>query len=116
MVPNHDGRAGCAAILLSEGVSFETFDWSALLAYARQALVKEAVPVFVRVVKNSSRTDNEKQNKGPLKEEGIAVASFGEKLVGGEGDVMMWLKPGSNTYERFGLEELENMKAGRVTI
>lgn len=116
LVPNHDGRAGCAAILLSEGVSLETFDWSALLAYARQALVKEAVPVFVRVVKNSSRTDNEKQNKGPLKEEGIAVASFGEKLVGGEGDVMMWLKPGSNTYERFGLEELESIKAGRVTI
>ncbi|KAL5380198.1 hypothetical protein DPSP01_007998 [Paraphaeosphaeria sporulosa] len=115
-VPNHDGRAGCAAVLLADGVTVHSFDWKAFLEYAKGELVKEAVPVFVRVVGQSSRTDNEKQNKGPLKAEGIEVSSFGEKVVGGKGDVMMWLGGGRGTYELFGARELEDVKGGRARL
>ncbi|KAJ4302769.1 hypothetical protein N0V90_001660 [Kalmusia sp. IMI 367209] len=80
LVPNHDGRAGCVALLFGDAVTAEEFDWSAFLAYARDKLVKEAVPVFVRIVGRSSRTDNEKQNKGPLKAEGIDIGGFGRRL------------------------------------
>lgn len=115
-VPNHDGRAGCAAVLFSDSVTTKTFDWTAFLAYAREKLVKEAVPVFVRVVGRSSRTDNEKQNKGPLKAEGIDVSRFGEKVVGGETDVMLWTWSGEKTYSKFGEKELEQLKGGRARL
>lgn len=116
LVPKHDGRAGCAAVLFGEGVSAETFDWGAFLRYAKEKLVKEAVPVFVRVVGRSSRTDNEKQNKGPLREEGIELERFGEKVVGGEGDVVMWMGRGKDTYERFGERELEMLRGGGARL
>lgn len=115
-VPHHDGRAGCAAILFSDGITADTFDWKAFLAYARDKLVKEAVPVFVRVVGQSSRTDNEKQNKGPLKAEGIELSGFGVKVVGGEKDVVMWTGAGQDTYVRFGPKELESVKGGRARL
>ncbi|KAJ4353929.1 uncharacterized protein N0V89_005660 [Didymosphaeria variabile] len=115
-VPNHDGRAGCAALLLSDSATIDTFDWTAFLAYAREKLVKEAVPVFLRVVGQSSRTDNEKQNKGPLKAEGIDLGAFGQKVIGGEKDVLMWMGGGKGTYERFGVGELEKVKGGRARL
>lgn len=116
LVPKHDGRAGCAALLLSNEVTVDTFDWRAFLEYARAMLTKEAVPVFVRVVRTSSRTDNEKQNKAPLREEGIELSKFGEKVAGGENDIMMWLRPGRQTYERFDFVCLNTIRTGGIAL
>ena len=89
-MPRHDGRAGCVALRFADGFNPETFDWKAFLGYAKSKLPRYAVPVFVRLVSKGSNTDNQKQNKGPLREEGIEIDKYGEKMVGGEGDVVMW--------------------------
>ena len=116
LVPHHDGRAGCAAVLFQSGVTSKTFDWKAFHQYAREKLVKEGVPVFIRVVSKSSRTDNEKQNKGPLREEGVELERFGEKVEGGEEDEVWWVGRGGETYVRFGGEELKGLRAGGARL
>jgi len=115
-VPGHDGKAGCAAVLLAEGVQTEGFNWKNFLEFARARLVKEAVPVFIRVVAGSSKTDNQKQNKGPLKKEGIDLESFGESVVGGEGDIMLWTSPGKESYEMFGVDDLRRLREGKFLL
>jgi acyl-CoA synthetase (AMP-forming)/AMP-acid ligase II len=113
LVPRHDGRAGCVALRLADP---ESFDWMALLVYARSKLPRYAVPVFLRLVREGSNTDNQKQNKAPLREEGIELDRFGEKVVGGEQDVVMWTKPGAGTYVRFTKEDLERLRGGEVML
>ena len=92
LVPNHDGRAGCAAIALAPGVR-DSFDFNALLKHARASLPKYAVPVFLRVMtqEGSARMHNNKQNKGPLREEGVDFEKIGTKAEGGEKDRFLWV-------------------------
>lgn len=116
LVPRHDGRAGCVALRLGDGVDAAAFDWRALLAYARTKLPRYAVPVFLRLVSVGSNTDNQKQNKGPLRLEGIEIDRFGEKVVGGDGDVVLWAKPGADSYVRFTLEDLRALREGELSI
>ncbi|KAH8724783.1 hypothetical protein GQ44DRAFT_617405 [Phaeosphaeriaceae sp. PMI808] len=116
LVPNHDGRAGCVSLRFSDGVNPETFDWKALLDYAKTKLPKYAVPIFLRLVKEGSNTDNQKQNKGPLREEGIEIDKYGTKVVGGNNDVVMWTAPGADRYVRFTIEDLETLRAGKILL
>ncbi|PSN71610.1 long-chain fatty acid transport protein 1 [Corynespora cassiicola Philippines] len=116
LVPKHDGRAGCVAMRLQEGLNPRDFDWRSLLAYAKTHLPKYAVPVFARVVRESSKTDNQKQNKAPLREEGIDVANFGSKAAGGNDDEMFWVAPGSGVYEPFDGDAFEGLKKGIITL
>lgn len=94
----------------------ETFDWKALLGYAKSKLPRYAVPVFLRLVSGGSNTDNQKQNKGPLREEGIEIDKYGAKVVGGEEDVVMWTAPGADRYVRFGIEDLEKLRGGKILL
>ncbi|ORY17614.1 hypothetical protein BCR34DRAFT_474534 [Clohesyomyces aquaticus] len=114
LVPKHDGRAGCVALRLEEGI--ERFDFDAFLTYAREQLPRYAVPVFVRLVKESSRTDNNKQNKAPLRDEGIELERFGEKVAGGRADRVLWIRPGGQGYERFDEDALGVLRAGGVLL
>jgi acyl-CoA synthetase (AMP-forming)/AMP-acid ligase II len=116
LVPKHDGRAGCVALRLADSTSSSSVDWAGLLAHARAKLPKYAVPVFVRLIRAASSTDNQKQNKGPLRLEGIEVDKFGEKVVGGEKDEVFWAKPGAGEYVRFTSADLEDLREGRVTL
>jgi acyl-CoA synthetase (AMP-forming)/AMP-acid ligase II len=116
LVPRHDGRAGCVALRLADGVSPDTFDWKALLDYSRSKLPRYAVPLFLRLVKEASNTDNQKQNKAPLREEGMEIDKFGTKVVGGGNDVVMWMKPGENRYVRFTMADLEALRAGKTLL
>jgi hypothetical protein len=79
-------------------------------------LPRYAVPVFMRLVRDASNTDNQKQNKGPLREEGIEIDKFGAKVKGGETDVVMWTKPGEDRYVRFEMGDLERLRAGKILI
>jgi hypothetical protein len=115
-VPRHDGRAGCVSLRFADGVGADTIDWKAFLDYARGKLPKYAVPVFLRLVKEGSNTDNQKQNKGPLREEGIEVDKFGSKVIGGKDDVVMWTAPGADRYVRFTVEDLERLRAGKILL
>ena len=116
LVPRHDGRAGCVSLRFAEGVSPETFDWKAFLSYARDKLPKFAVPVFLRLVREGSNTDNQKQNKGPVREEGIEIDKYGSKVIGGKDDVVMWTAPGADRYVRFTIEDLERLRAGKILL
>lgn len=117
LVPKHDGRAGCAALRLSDGITnLETFDWKALLEHSRNKLPKYGVPVFLRLVKTSSNTDNQKQNKAPLRDEGIDIDRYGTKVVGGADDVVMWSKPGQDGYVRFTRDDLEALRSGKISL
>jgi acyl-CoA synthetase (AMP-forming)/AMP-acid ligase II len=86
LVPKHDGRAGCVALRLADGVDAKTFDWKALLEYSRSKL------------------------------EGIDIDKYGEKVPNGQHDVVMWAKPGANTYVRFTLEDLQALRDGKISI
>ncbi|KAE8850817.1 hypothetical protein PTNB85_01233 [Pyrenophora teres f. teres] len=116
LVPRHDGRAGCVALRLSDGTNSESFDWKALLQYARSKLPRYAVPVFVRLVREGSNTDNQKQNKAPLREEGIELDKYGSKVAGGNENVVMWTKPGQDRYVRFTIDDLEALRAGKTLL
>ncbi|KAH9860053.1 hypothetical protein IAQ61_011837 [Plenodomus lingam] len=116
LVPRHDGRAGCVALRLADGVSTESFDWRGLLQYSKSKLPKYAVPVFIRLASVGSNTDNQKQNKGPLREEGIEIDKYGSKVVGGANDPVMWAKPGAGTYVRFTMDDLLTLRDGKILI
>ncbi|CAF9924502.1 hypothetical protein IMSHALPRED_006216 [Imshaugia aleurites] len=105
-VPNHDGRAGCAAVLFdTEDVSEALLD--SVAVHARSSLPKYAVPPFLRIVKGYHTTGTNKQMKALLRAEGIAPEKTG-------GDEVYWLKGGK--YERFGNREWEELSQGRVVL
>jgi hypothetical protein len=58
--------------------------------------------MFVSLVGEISKTDNNKQNKASLKDEAIDLERYGEKIPGEERDVIYWVPPGGDTYVRFG--------------
>lgn len=118
-VPNHEGRAGCAAIQLSstkDGDDEKTFDFAAFTRYVRSKLPRYAVPVFLRIVRASSHIHNNKQNKVPLREEGVDPSKRGTKAAGGENDRLLYLPPGAESYVEFGQREWEDLVAERARL
>lgn len=114
LVPKHDGRAGCAAIVITPEQR-GNFDWAALAKYARERLPSQAVPVFVRVAKGEvgvMGSHNNKQNKGPLREEGVDPGLRGKKVAGGEFDRVFWIPPRGDSYVPFGREDWERLVGG----
>ncbi|PLB41082.1 putative very-long-chain acyl-CoA synthetase family protein (CefD1) [Aspergillus candidus] len=114
-VPHHEGRAGCAALLIAPEAR-EKFDFGALARFARAKLPKYAVPVFLRVGDSASHIHNHKQNKVPLREEGIELERVGEKVPGGAGDRFYWLPPGEGAYVPFGGEEWKVLQRGGARL
>ncbi|KAL5339759.1 hypothetical protein BJX70DRAFT_397471 [Aspergillus crustosus] len=115
LLPHHEGRAGCAALQLRPGTSLNSAELIDLARFARARLPKYAVPVFLRIVENSMHTDNHKQNKVKLREEGVDLGKVW-KVGEGEGDRLFWLGPGEEGYRGFGWEEWEAVKAGKVRL
>lgn len=115
LVPNHEGRAGCAALVLAPEAGF---DWGGFARFARARLPRFKVPVFVRVVRGGRGmgTHNHKQDKGGLREEGVDPEMKGLKVGGGEGDAVLWLRPGGEGYVGFGGEEWRALGAGRARL
>lgn len=115
-IPNHEGRAGCAALLLrdvdspSSPVPPSLLD--GLATYARNSLPKYAVPVFIRVVTAVMATGNNKQQKHVLRAEGVDP----EKVRQHGGDRLFYLRPDAQAYEPFGPREWEALKAGKVKL
>lgn len=77
-VPGHDGRAGCAAINIAS-THADNFDFTGLLHHAQSKLPKYAVPVFLRVLKYQTSMHNNKQNKVPLRNDGIDLRKLQER-------------------------------------
>ncbi|PSK33498.1 Fatty acid transporter protein [Elsinoe australis] len=114
-LPSHDGRAGCAALYI-EPSARATFNYAALLAHCRKQLPKYAVPIFIRLIEEQNLGHNNKQNKVPLRNEGVDP----EKIRGGTAgprDRVLWVRSAKHgNYEEFGEDEWRAMNAGRVRL
>lgn len=104
-IPHHEGRAGCAAIQISPPAA-GALDYQQLAQFASQKLPKYAVPVFVRLLSGASHIHNLKQNKAPLRDEGIDLQRVR--------DQMLWLRGG--TYIPFVQEDWEAIQRGDITL
>lgn len=113
LVPKHEGRAGCAAVFLDDKVR-DSFDYKGLLQHCRKNLPRYAVPVFLRVQTEMKAMHNQKQNKVPLREEGVDL----EKVRRGHApeDVLMWARPGGETYEVFREEDLALLSGEKAKL
>ena len=106
-LPTHDGRAGCAAILLNTTQPDQaTFD--SIAQHASRNLPSYAVPVFLRVVREIVATGTNKQQKHVLRLEGVDPA----KVV--ETDQVYWLSGG--TYVPFEKKNWDEITAGKVRL
>ncbi|KAJ6002745.1 hypothetical protein N7451_005292 [Penicillium sp. IBT 35674x] len=102
-VPHSDGRAGCAAVVLAEGVDLHQVDWKGLAAYLIGTLPRYAVPIFVRVVANLEYTGTMKLQKGRMRANGVDPSKAGE-------DKMWWLPIGGTEYVPFTENDWERLK------
>ena len=114
-LPNHDGRAGCAAVALTVPDPGK-YDWRRLAEFARAKLPRYAVPVFVRVATEAMGTHNNKQDKVKLRAEGIDPALRGTKVVGGKGDPIYWLHPKAAQYQPFTEAEWKALGEGTLRL
>lgn len=105
LVPNHDGRAGMAAIVLEEG---KTIDFDALYQYLRKKLPKYAIPVFIRFVPAMVITGTFKQQKVEYRNQGIDLSLIPET------DPVFWLK--GDTYVPFTLDDYATIGVGKVKL
>lgn len=112
LVPQHEGRAGCAALHLSGG----DLDYDDLLKYTTQRLPRYAVPVFLRVVKSSTHIHNHKQNKVPLRKEGVDPKAIGTEVQAGKADRFLWLSPRSGRYVDFNPEDWSLLEQGGTRL
>ncbi|EEQ89281.1 hypothetical protein RJZ56_000611 [Blastomyces dermatitidis] len=112
-VPHADGRAGCAALVLADSMTVDSFDFGAFAKYAIGVLPRYAVPIFVRVVPSFETTGTMKLQKGKLRAEGVDLDKIKENGTGGR---LFWLPPGGNAYTPFEADQWEALKAGRVKL
>ncbi|KGO73684.1 Major facilitator superfamily domain, general substrate transporter [Penicillium italicum] len=114
-LPNHEGRAGCAAIQISPDAR-QTFDYTALAKFVRSKLPKYAVPLFLRIVENPTHIHNNKQNKVPLRDEGVDTTLVGTRAPEGKDDYFLWIAPGDESYSAYGEKEWERLSTGNVRL
>lgn len=113
-IPGHEGRAGCAAILLTPDSLLPSGEvkgdvLESLTVWCQNSLPKYAVPLFLRAVREVVATGNNKQQKVGLRKQGVDP-----NLT--EGDHTYWLKPGSLRYEPFGQAQWDSLRAGKVKL
>ncbi|KAJ3562088.1 hypothetical protein NPX13_g8699 [Xylaria arbuscula] len=115
LVPNADGRAGCAAVVPSDDIlnGKKELDFTALAEHCLASLPRYAVPLFLRVTKSLDYTGTHKMQKQKLRTEGIDISAIKESSAE---DRMYWLPPGSQTYVPFADKDLDALKGGRVRL
>ncbi|KAK8131533.1 AMP-binding enzyme [Apiospora sp. TS-2023a] len=108
-LPGHDGKAGMAAIYIDSDT--KSFDYDGLLKHARTHLPKYAVPIFVRRIKERSATHNNKQNKVPLKNDGIDPSKVKD-------DPLFWISEQGKgkSYAPFTEKEWDELNAGKAKL
>ena len=113
-VPRHEGRAGCAALLLRDVSNPDTPVpedlLSSIAVLARQKLPKYAVPVFLRIVTEAMATGNNKQQKHGLRKEGVDPDKVSAM------DRVFYLRPGSDKFEPFGTKQWNDVSGGSVKL
>lgn len=108
-LPNHDGRAGCAAIGLTDGKQLDANLGAELATHVRKRLPKYAVPLFLRKMKEIEVTGTLKHQKVSLRNEGVDPSKAGS-------DELYWLAPGSDSYTPFRKAEWEKLVGGSAKL
>ena len=112
-LPGHEGRAGCAAVILNpevlSGDEPRADTLKSIATYVQGGLPKYALPLFLRLVRGDTLqiTGTNKQQKHVLRSEGVDPGKVG-------GDAVYWLREG--TYKRFGESEWRVLVAGKVKL
>ncbi|THY78249.1 acetyl-CoA synthetase-like protein, partial [Aureobasidium pullulans] len=106
-LPNHDGRAGCAAVMLKSAPSSQVL--KEIAAHAREKMPKFAIPLFLRVVREFEVTGTAKYTKHGLREQGVDPGKVGE-------DGLFWLPVGAEAYTEFGKRDWEGVVGGGVKL
>ena len=110
-VPNSDGRCGCAAIVLAQGITETNLDLEGLAQHVLGSLPRYAVPIFIRLTPALDYTGTLKMQKGKLKKEGIDV-----DIINGNGDRIYWLPNDGRSYVLFGKKDYDELKSGIVYL
>jgi acyl-CoA synthetase (AMP-forming)/AMP-acid ligase II len=111
-LPGHDGRAGCAALLLRDGQSMDDALRRDLAAHVKKQLPKYAVPLFLRLVKGELEiTGTVKQTKVQLRNEGVDPVQVGE-------DEIFWLpsQGAQDAYKPFSKQDWETLGSGQAKL
>ncbi|KAK8240865.1 long-chain fatty acid transport protein [Phyllosticta capitalensis] len=109
--PHADGRCGCAAVTLANGVTEETLDLTGLAQHALTRLPRYAVPIFLRITKALDYTGSMKMQKVRLRQEGMNLDK-----VEASGDSLYWLPPRGTKYERFEREDFQKVSGGQIQL
>jgi acyl-CoA synthetase (AMP-forming)/AMP-acid ligase II len=117
-LPNHDGRAGCAAIVFNQQMASDNTSEPAqepsrevldgLAAHALKSLPRFAAPLFLRVMPEMQSTGNNKQQKHTLRTEGVDLALVSKK------DRVYWLQ--GSSYVPFGQRDWDRLNGGQVRL
>lgn len=116
-LPNHDGRAGCAAIVFNQqaasGTSGSALEPSratldSLAAHTLQNLPRFAAPLFIRVTPEMQSTGNNKQQKHVLRSEGV------DPSLVSKNDRVYWLQ--GSTYVPFEQKDWSRLTGGQVRL
>ncbi|KAF3765224.1 hypothetical protein M406DRAFT_70283 [Cryphonectria parasitica EP155] len=110
-LPGHDGRAGAVALYLGEEEKGR-FDFAEFLRHCRSRLPRYAVPIFIRLTRAAYSTGTHKQNKVPLKSEGVDP----DKLS--NDDAIYWIEPSGkdDTYVPFTRSDWESLQTHRARL
>ncbi|KAI9729576.1 MAG: hypothetical protein M1834_006772 [Cirrosporium novae-zelandiae] len=110
-VPKHEGRAGCAALVMNSASS-EDNTMKELATHLQHELPKYAVPLFLRVTAKEAldTTGNHKFVKHDLRQEGVDP----DVIEGKSGDRIFWLHEGR--YIRLDKEAWEQIKSGGARL
>ena len=119
-VPGHDGRAGCAAVVLNasalstsanteKSIAVKGEVLESLAAHVMKELPAFARPIWIRVTRQLQTTGTNKQQKHLLQKDGINPQAVQEA-----GDALYWLSEG--TYVPFMAKELKRIESGGVKL
>ncbi len=90
-IPNTNGRAGMAALILKTGETLQAGDYSELLAYFKEQMPSYAIPVFLRLQQQAETTGTFKYIKHRLIEQRFDLTKV-------QGDPILVHLPGTSTY------------------
>lgn len=119
-VPGHDGRAGCAAVVLNgsalsasaeaeKSIAVKGEILQSLAAHVTKELPSFARPIWIRVTKQLQTTGTNKQQKHMLQKDGIDP-----QVVEQSGDALYWLREGA--YVPFTAKEFKRLEGGGLKL
>ena len=108
-IPNFDGRAGCAALVLANNQKLDDHLSKELADHARRQLPQYAVPLFLRLMKQVEVTGTLKHQKVALRNEGVDPANVGDEEI-------YWLERGADGYKKLDQQQWRRIISGDAKL